>query len=95
MEQVVCINDKPMNGHTFWPGDPLVKGIVYTLIGMASKDTLGTRGYIVQGLCSGSFSSNGEQFGYDQKHFGPIRRTSIEIFRSIDKDIFSKDKVDA
>lgn len=93
MEQVVCVNDGlPKCG--YWPGDPVVKGVVYTVSETRVNPFTQQIGYSLDGLSQPPLS-NGEPRGYLVSRFRPVRKTSIEIFRAIDREIFSKKKIDA
>lgn len=93
-DQVICINDEPSKSWKYWPGDPLVKGAVYTI----RKVTKGEReGYLLHEARLNITRRNGEEIGYSQYHFRTVSKTktNIEIFRAIDRKIFSKKKVSA
>jgi len=81
MEQVVCINDDlPRRG--IWRGDAVVKGRVYTVRGRCSQD-----GVL---LLEASVGADGLEVGYKPSRFSPVRKTNIEIFRAIDREVFKK-----
>jgi len=94
MERVICINDElPEWG--FWAGDPVVKGNIYTVRGSTGGDGVLLVEVRGKGPWGNTHHYDGSEVGYKRNRFAPVRKTNIEIFRKIDRDIFKKKKITA
>ena len=92
MEQVVCVNDD-LPDWLRWRKDPVVRGQIYTIRSIG-HDCDGREGLRFHEVCGGFFDS-GRECAYLSFRFVPIKDKSIEVFRAIDRKIFSKKKIDA
>ncbi len=88
-ERVVCVDDSvPPCG--YWAGDPVVLNREYTIIGreMIEGDELVLLREIKQGGYSARIGRCLDS--YFACRFRPINDDRIDIFRSIDRDVFDR-----
>ncbi len=93
-ERVICIDDAPGEGYHWEPGREIVKGEFYTIRGRV-VNMQGADCVLLCEVGGGRYWLNGTERGYLASRFAPIRDTSIEIFRAIDRKAFDKAGVDA
>ncbi len=96
MERVICIDDSLPDDGFGWRGERPVKGEIYTVT--RRELCLITKKWAVwlfEIHLDGIHPISGREYAYHADRFAPIRDTSIEIFRAIDRKAFDKAGVDA
>lgn len=82
-EQVICVDDTDVPYLGVWGGDKPVEGHVYTIRGemLDPHDPDHKPLFLLQEISHEDHL--GQDYGYSQSRFVPIRDSDIEIFREI------------
>ena len=90
-DQVLCI--KPCRRppwHSF--GEEAVKGEIYTIRGVNPSTENKRAGYLFEEIRTGHLRRCGQEIGYAQKNFVPIKDSNLDVFREMFKPLPTKQK---